>query len=137
VSRIIIDTNVLWDPAAMARLATRPEPCILPVVALAERARQYAKAGRSLESFWSLLLRAGVAVESLDEVTALRRCLGVTDDRDWARLARDAFIAGHVGPGDILWTRDVADFVAVGLPRDQIQDTAEFGDNPPGLAGKP
>lgn len=128
--RIILDTSVLWDKTAMRHLRAEPGIHILPVVAFAERARQFTARGWPLSGLWDLLAAAQVTVEAMDETCALRRTLAIVDDASWGRLSRDAFIAGHVETDDVLWTRNVADFRAVGLRMDQIQDTAKFSPQP-------
>lgn len=118
--RVVLDTNALFDREAMLQLAATRKRIILPAVAFAERARQLQRAGRSLEELWQVLEVGKISLESFGADEALRRPLHAIEDKAWGRLARDAFIAGHVGPGDMLWTKDVEDFVAVGVPRDQI-----------------
>jgi len=120
MGRIVVDTNVLWDAGALLRLQESGRPLVLPAVAFAERARQFKARGWSLQSLWKILEKVGLVVEPLGPVEAVRFAMDLQDNQHWARLSRDAFIAGHVGPGDTLWTRDVEDFVAVGVPRGQI-----------------
>ncbi len=122
--RIILDTNVLFHRRACQLLANKPDDLVLPAVAFAERVRQVQRRGGTVEELWRTLAKAGIEVESFGVEEALLRPWKHLDDRSWLRLARDAMIAGHVGPGDMLWTSDVDDFVAVGVARGQIQDTA-------------
>lgn len=120
MGRIVIDNDVLWKPEALARLRAISGSKVLPALAFGERARQYALQGRSLETLRALLSDAGVFIEPMGPVEAARCTINVRNGADWHHLNRDAFIAGHVGPGDVLWTGDVADFVKVGVPRSRI-----------------
>lgn len=124
--RVVLDTNALFDRAALASLRDHLGDIVLPAVAFAERARQLRRQGRDVDELWGILERGRIRVESFGPDEALSRPLHAIPDAAWGRLARDAFIAGHVGDADVLWTRDVEDFVAVGLPRARIQDTAEL-----------
>jgi hypothetical protein len=118
--RIIIDTGVLWVPQALRALAALSFDRILPAVAFAQRSRQIAKAGRSPDELQEILDRCGIQVEALSGARAARFSIGLTDDNDWARLARNALIAGHLGPDDVLWTTDPEDFRELGVSPKQI-----------------
>ncbi len=118
--RIVVDTNILWNPRALGRLARQAGDHVVPAVAYAERARHYARSGRSLRHLDETLARFNLSVEPFTREFALRFVPRITDDTAWKRLNRDAMIAGHVGPADILWTRDRKDFLAVGLREDQV-----------------
>lgn len=104
----------------MNRLSDEAGPYVVPAVAYAERVRQYARAGRSVRNLDATLQRLKIQVEPFTREFALRFVPRLTDDADWKRLDRDAMIAGHVGPADVLWTADVKDFLAVGLRDDQV-----------------
>lgn len=118
--RLIIDTGVLWRPEALRALVELPHDRILPAVAFAERAREIQAAGREPAELVTLLGRCGIQVEPFTEQHALRYAATITDEGKWRILARDALIAGHVGPEDTLWTTDPEDFKRIGVPEDQI-----------------
>jgi predicted nucleic acid-binding protein len=117
--RIVLDTSVLWDKPALERLRKEPGDIVLPAVAFTERARQFVRQGRPVAELWRQLAEGGFEVEAFGAEHGLRHAARL-DDAAWARLARDALIAGHVGPGDVLWTKNPKDFLAVGLPREQV-----------------
>jgi hypothetical protein len=56
----------------------------------------------------------GIEVEPFGQDEA-RRFAARLDDARWARLARDAMVAGHLRPGDLLWTTDPHDFAELGV----------------------
>ncbi len=122
--RIILDTNVLYDRKAMTALRESEADLVLPAVAFAERVRQIRRRGGDVEELWALFALGSIRVESFGPDEALARPLHHIAPKDWGRLARDAFIAGHVGTDDVLWTRDIQDFLDVGIPRNQIQDVS-------------
>lgn len=94
---------------------------VLPSVAYAERVRQLARDGKDVARFDRFLDELEIAVEPFDRAeTGVAKL--VTDDARWARRKLDALIAGHVREGDILWTTDVADFLALDVPPDQVVD---------------
>lgn len=118
--RIVLDTGVLWRPAAIRDLATSPHEIVLPAVAFAERLRQLAGQGRPPGPFEALIARMGITVEPFGKTEARRFVPRLTDDDRWRRLARDAMIAGHVGPDDVLWTTNPKDFHALGVPGEHL-----------------
>lgn len=118
--RIVVDTGVLYRPAALDALADSPLDIVLPVVALAERLRQVKRDGYDVAAFRRTLARAQIEVEALDEEAATRYALDLATDAEWRKLSHDAFIAGHVRGDDELWTTNPADFEALGVPRDRI-----------------
>ncbi len=95
-------------------------PVVVPVVVYAERRRQLAKAKAALDDFDRLLDEIGVTLEALGPDEAIRFTSELVDDRKWTRLARDAFIAGHVGPDDRLFTTNPRDFIELGVPETQV-----------------
>ena len=117
--RLVVDTNVLWDRIALPALAAQKRPAILPAVAFIERARQLLQAGRTVDELWQLARDFGMEIEPLLPEHGLRMAARL-DDATWRRHARDAMIASHVGPDDVLWTKNPKDFLAVGLRPDQI-----------------
>lgn len=117
---VVVDTNILWDTAALARLRDCAQPAVLPAVALAERARQLLIQGRALDELWGTLHQAGIDVVPMMRDQAIRCGELRVPDNLWSRHARDAMIAGHVGPDDVLWTKNPKDFLAVGLPPERI-----------------
>jgi predicted nucleic acid-binding protein len=117
--RIVLDTGILWDKPALERLRQESGPIVLPAVAFTERARQFVRQGRSVEELWRQLEEGGFEVEPFAAENGLRYAARL-DDARWGRLARDALIAGHVGPDDVLWTQNPKDFLALGLPSDQV-----------------
>lgn len=119
--RFILDTGVFYHPGTLREVVAQGVEVVVPAVAFTERARQLRRDGRSVEDFTRLLLEHAFVVEPYGLVQALRRAVHVADDRTWARHARDAMIAGHVGPEDVLWTTNRADFEAF-LDPHQIQD---------------
>lgn len=117
---IILDTGVLWRPQALDRLQGQRAPLVLPSVALAERARQYRKKGWPVDRLLQDLDDNGISIETLGPLEALRRAPSVLDDVRWQRHCRDALIAGHIGPDDMLWTTNPRDFLELGVPPDQV-----------------
>lgn len=118
--RVILDTGVFFHPEALDMLRWYAAPVIVPVVVYAERRRQLAKAKADLDEFDRLLDEMGVTLEALGPAEAIRHTSQLVDDRVWTRLARDAFIAGHVGPDDRLFTTNPRDFLDLGVPEDQV-----------------
>ena len=118
--RIILDPGVTFHREALVRLAELPHPILMPVVAFAERVRHLQRDGFDVEAFRRTLRRARVQVEAMTEEHALRYAGRLVDDEAGRKTSRDAFIAGHVGTDDVLWTTHAADFVKLGLRRDQI-----------------
>lgn len=125
---IVLDTSALFHRDAIQALRVRTEPAVLPAVAFTERARQLERDGAATSAeFLEHLHTLGISVEAYS-VGSSALATRIADDRMWARLARDALIAGHVHEGDELWTANVRDFVAVGLPRERIRDVRDFGE---------
>lgn len=120
VLRIVLDTGVFFSRDIWERLSTRVDEIVLPAVAYAERARQIHQGGGNLRSFEILLSAFQIEVESFSRAHALRRAIHIEDQQWWKANARDAFIAGHVGPGDELWTTNPKDFITLGLDPDSI-----------------
>lgn len=119
--RIILDTGVLFRPAALRQTLDEPRVAILPAVAYAERCRQLRRDGRDRERLRTLLAFSGITVEAFSEDEAHRLPSLTRDDRLWRRHARDALIAAHVREGDELWTTNPRDFEALGLARARIR----------------
>lgn len=123
--RIVLDTNVLFDRAALLALADDPRPKVLPAVAFAERARQRRRDhGEPPERLRRWLESMDIAIEPLGPDEADRVAAEVVSDPTWSRHARDALIAGHVRELDELWTHNAKDFRAVGLDERRIVDLA-------------
>lgn len=120
--RIVIDTGVFFHAAALRALASQPHEIIVPAVVFAERARQRAKLGEEPSVLLDRLEEQHMRLEPFGPAEAIRYVPRITDDRTWEKLARDAMIAGHVGPGDVLWTANRKDFEAIGVPPEQIVD---------------
>lgn len=114
--RIIIDTGVLFRPAALEKLAGCD--AVVPAVVYLERVRQLRRDGRDIGELDYLLAEMGLSVEPLTR-TEGARVVGL-DNRRWHRLARDAMVACHVREDDILWTTNPADFLELGLTQDQV-----------------
>jgi predicted nucleic acid-binding protein len=115
--RIILDTGALFHPEVLRRTLGLGE-VVLPAVAYAERLRQIVAAGRKPEELARVLRRALIDVEPFGRAQA-DRIPGLADS-EWRRLARDAMIAAHLQPGDRLWTTNPKDFLALGMPKEQI-----------------
>lgn len=118
--RIVLDTGVFFRPEALAALASRPENVVVQAVALAERVRQLHRDKMDVAAFLAALEKAEFVPEALDPSAACALMPRVVDDARWRRLARDAFVAAHVRPGDELWTTNPRDFLALGLPAEQV-----------------
>lgn len=114
--RVILDTGAFYHPAAWLRLAGAT--VVVPAVVYAERMRQLRRDGRDVAVLDEILAGFGAIVEPFTQAHA-RRIPGLADPA-WRRMARDAMVACHVGPEDLLWTTDPSDFLAVGLVQDQI-----------------
>lgn len=118
--RIVVDTNVFWHLEALAELQTRVEDVVVPAVVFAERCRQrFRDRGLAPGSFRRFLDAVDFQVEPMAPDQAVRFSHRIADAR-WPRLSRDALIAGHVGPDDVLWTANGRDFIEVGLEASQI-----------------
>jgi predicted nucleic acid-binding protein len=120
LSRIILDTSSLWRPTALAAAQADPRPVVVPAVAYTERVRQVLAAGRRQEELDGALALNQIEVESFTIQHGMRFAAHIHDPTTWHRLARDALIAGHVGPGDELWTTDPQDFLDLGMPPEQV-----------------
>ena len=118
--RIVVDTGVFFRPDALRALAQAPHPVVVPAVAFAERARQLRKKGVGPGDLLELLDRLDFQVEPFGPEEALRYAPGLADDGRWRALARDAMIAGHLRPSDVLWTTDPKDFLDLGVPSAQV-----------------
>lgn len=118
--RTVLDTGVLFRPTALQALKQQAADVVVPAVAYAERLRQFAARGASRAELDDYLARMRFRVEPFGPEEAARYVPGMMDDAAWQRLARDAMIAGHVGPNDRLWTTNPKDFLALGVPKDQI-----------------
>lgn len=117
--RVVLDTSALWVAHVWDDILAQPQEYVLPAIAFAERARQYAERGVAVEVLWARLQQAGIVVEAMGAVEASRYFAKLPRGRLEA-LGRDAFIAGHVGPDDVLWTSDVDDFIELGVPLSQV-----------------
>ncbi|MEA3199651.1 MAG: hypothetical protein QOE90_1079 [Thermoplasmata archaeon] len=118
---VVLDTNVLWHPEALDLL--EDEDVIVPALVVLERCRQLRQRGADPAELLHAFERLGWRIEPYDAEHALRSALQAPlDDKAWLKLARDAIIAGHVGPADVLWTYNAKDFAALGLPREKIVD---------------
>ena len=125
--RVVLDTNVLWDSGALAALARSSVNVVVPALVFAERARQYRQRGRSTRELREQLARNEFTLEDFRPEHAERYATNIVDDALWRRVSRDALIAGHLGPGDILLTANVKDFLAVGVQRDQLVHPRDIG----------
>lgn len=122
MSRVVLDTGALWSPSFIREAAKSGETgIILLAVAYTERARQMHRDGQDIRDLERLIKELGIEVEDFGRAEGLRRAAGVVDDRVWERVARDAMIAGHVGPGDILLTTNAEDFLELDVPAAQIR----------------
>lgn len=126
--RIVLDTSALFYPRALAALRDlegAPE-IVLPAIALMERARQLRSQGRE---GWLEMLRlaeaSGWAVEPFGPAEVRQTvALAPLERSRWARVSRDAMLAGHLAPEDALWTAHPRDFVALGVPPERVVDAA-------------
>lgn len=121
--RLVLDTSAFYYPRALRRIP-RGQNVVVPAIVFTERARQLKRDGRATPS---VLLRTladrGWKVEPYREENALRAAhLAPADDAEWQELARDVLVAAHVREEDILLSANVADFVALGLPRARLRD---------------
>lgn len=114
--RVVLDTGVLYRPKALLALAGAT--AVVPAVAYLERVRQLRRDGRDPAELLRLLSRLGLKVEPMTEEIAGR--VPGLDDLHWNRLARDAMVACHLRPGDILWTTNPRDFLELGLAAEQV-----------------
>lgn len=121
--RIIVDTDVLWKPRVLQQLADQPADVVVPAIVFTERARQYRKRGWSPDALSLHLRAAQMVVEDFRPEHGLRYAARLVKDGQWKRLARDAMIAGHLEQDDILWTGNAKDFLALGVPEEQIHRT--------------
>lgn len=125
--RLVLDTSAFFVAGALRALRESSVDAILPAVAFAERARQLSREGRMApEEFEGWLAANHIVVEPFGATEALRYAVRVRDPLLWRRAGRDAMIAGHVGPEDVLWTSNRRDFEAVGLPRGRMREPGTF-----------
>lgn len=117
--RVIIDTGVLFRPALMRELRDGGHSGVLPAVALAERVRQLRREGRDVDRFLVELEATMTRIEPFGVHETLRTA--PLDDATWKRHARDAMIAAHVREGDVLWTTNPRDFLALGFAPEQVR----------------
>lgn len=120
MSRIVLDTGVLWRPAALDALRPDRRAGILPAIAYTERARQFWARGWPVEDLDLLLAENAIDVEPFEKRHGLRYAARIGDEDRWHRWSRDAMIAGHVGPDDELWTTNPRDFIDLGVPPEQV-----------------
>ena len=118
--RVVLDTSILFRANLLLLLAEEPNRVVLPAVAYAERVRQLIKQGRDPAEFDRWLEANLIEVEPMSPGQAVRFLAALTDDAAWSRLARDAFIAGHLEADDVLWTTNPRDFKRIGVPAEQI-----------------
>jgi predicted nucleic acid-binding protein len=111
---------VLFHPDLLAQLSGRPETIVLPVVAYAERIRQYARNGVRPLNLRIELAACDIEIEPFFIEEADRYAPTQMDDAHWNAHARDVMIAGHVRSTDVLWTTNPKDFIAIGIPECQI-----------------
>lgn len=120
--RIILDTGAFFRHEALRQLAQLAQPVIVPAVVYMERVRQLHRDTRDIEAFHEILEQMRFRIEPFGKQEATRYAPTIHDDAAWRRLARDAMIAGHIGKDDILWTTNPKDFLAIGVPPEQIMD---------------
>lgn len=127
MGRIILDTSALYFPRAIRKLPGNRR-VLVPTVVLVERARHLKSERRGSPSEFLLDIRnQGWETEPLGDAEALLAAhRAPMDDKEWADRARDTLIAGHVRDGDVLWTADVADFLALGLPPTSLRDVSKM-----------
>ena len=118
--RIIVDTGVLWHKDAVEALVESGEALILPAVVFMERAGQVARHGWDTAVFADRLRDTGFEIEPFGEAEAVRFAVHIGEADRWKRLSRDAMIAGHVRPGDRLWTTNAKDFLEIGVHPAQL-----------------
>jgi predicted nucleic acid-binding protein len=116
---IVLDTGIFYRPDALRNAARLEDDIVVPAVAYMERLRQLVRDGGSRETFDRFLQSLDCAVQPFTRTEAARFAPLVSQDA-WKRLARDAMIAGHVGPEDVLWTTNARDFLAIGVPANQV-----------------
>ncbi len=118
--RLVLDTGVFFRRTALQELLGVSVPVIVPATVYMERGRQLIARGVPRKRWDQVIEYYGFEVEPFGRQEAARYAVKIHDDKEWYRLYRDAMIAGHVGPGDVLWTTNPKDFVAVGLDPEQI-----------------
>lgn len=118
--RLVIDTGVFFRREALERLKEVDVPIIVPATVYMERGRQLLARGVTQQAWDRTIRTRGFVVEPFSRQEAARFAMQIDDDHRWGRLYRDAMIAGHVGPEDVLWTMNPEDFLAVGLEADQV-----------------
>lgn len=117
--RIVLDTGVFFRPSALAETLATRRPVVLPTLVVAERRRQLIRDARNLASLERAVNESGYWIESFGLDEALR--MPALTDATWARHARDAMIAAHVREGDVLWTTNPRDFLALGMRPEQVR----------------
>lgn len=117
--RVVLDTGAFYRRGTLGAFRGTDTEVVVPGVAFAERLRQLARDGRDIHHFLATLEEASFFVEAFGETEALR--MVPLDDATWALDARDAMIAAHVREGDVLWTTNPRDFLALGLKQAQVR----------------
>jgi predicted nucleic acid-binding protein len=118
--RYVIDTGVFYRRDVLLQLSETDVEIVVPVTVYMERVRQLRAKDLDPGTFVTALVANAFRVESFEPIHAERYATQITDPQRWKRLYRDAMIAGHVGPDDVLWTTNPKDFLAVGLEADQV-----------------
>lgn len=116
--RVVLDTGALYRPQRLRALKGRQVEVVIPAVAFAERVRQVHRAGGDVHRLRATLAKARFQVEPFGEAEAIR--MARPDDGAWARHARDAMVAAHLRRGDVLWTTNPRDFLALGVAPAQV-----------------
>lgn len=117
--RAVLDTGVFYRRELLEGFLASEIEVVVPAVAYAERVRQLRRDGRDVEEFDRALARGNFVVEPFGGEEALR--IPALRDREWGEHARDAMIAAHVREGDLLWTTNPRDFLAIGLKPSQVR----------------
>lgn len=117
--RVILDTGVFFHPEALGMMEYFLADIVVPAIVFTERARQIARDGGDVARFERLLADIGATIEPFSHNEGKQHATSISNEH-WARLARDAMIAGHVRAGDCLFTTNPRDFLDLGVPQEQI-----------------
>lgn len=122
MTRVVLDTGVFFRPAALRELSHSDDTVVVPAVVYAERLRQLVQKGMEPHAWDAKLAQLQFDVEPFGPMQAQRYVprLARVEPAEWRRLSHDAMIAGHLQPADRLWTTNARDFLALGVPPEQV-----------------
>jgi len=116
-----LDTNVFWNKQFLLEIKTFSDEVAISSIVFYERLRQLLKHSITAADFRQYLENNKIYIRDFTsaEGNSIPQPI-ITDDKLWKSLARDAMIASHIGPNDIIVTSNSKDFIALEIPFKQI-----------------